>query len=178
MRPLSCAQTLDLLWHPLGCSSCCVVSPFWFLSRPFETFFVALRSQTIGFFGSTHSWSPWLPHSFSCSATIPMQMQLQTKVLLHTCSGSPPVHMDIRTQMRLAGREKHMLCWQVKQLATKVKRSQRGSSSPYKGTRCQLPIKAEFYHILMPTFVPGYDYMGSCDAILGQNSGQVGGWVV
>ena len=108
VRPLSCAQTLDLLWHPLGCSSCCVVSPFFFLSRPFESFFVALRSQTIGFFGSTHSWSPWLLHSFSCSATIPMQMQLQTKVLLHTCSGSPPVHMDIRTQMRLAGREKHI----------------------------------------------------------------------
>ena len=43
------------------------------------------------------------------------------------------------------------------------KSSLRREASKYKGT-CQLPIKAEFYNILMVTFVSRNNYMGG-DAI-------------
>ena len=43
------------------------------------------------------------------------------------------------------------------------KSSLRREASKYKGT-CQLPIKAEFYNILMVTFAPRNNYMGG-DAI-------------
>ena len=137
----------------------------------------SLPFKQSAFSSSTLSGSPWLVHSFSCPA-IPMQMQLPTKVLLHTCSGSappPPVHMDILLLLllstwtfchrcaQLVGRSLYALLaspatrHQTQELATW------GSSNK----RYMMPAsnKSRVYHILMATFVPGYDYMGSCDAI-------------
>ena len=136
--------------------------------------------QTIPFFELHSQWEPLarplllLPRHSNANAT---PNQSAVAHLLRLCSSSPcphghsppppPVHMDILPQMRAAGREEQ-ICSAGKSSnsapKSRLKRLLLGEAQA-KGTLCQLPIKAKVYHILMATFVPGYDYMGSCDAI-------------